>query len=337
MSTMQFATKQNLRQPNGALILVDDKLEDYVLGGLNPKNLGVAISDGHWAKYFEQMPIEIQRVADGDTFGCAGFADNNIDEALHIHQYGDLDMSDIFTVVGSGTVRGQGNSMKAASEFKRKNGFLLESELPYNNSMTLDQFFAKPSAEKYALAKTKLDTYEFGYLNGRGNNVSAILEDLKISPIKIAVEGNYAMDSNNRLINSTFLYTHAVVLFDFVIENGQVVEWWIYDSEQSQFLKMSPTYKFVAPLIKTLKKSMKNLYRQQGQAAIGLYIPDAGGIVLYRDGQVNGNLMVQGGSIFKAMGWTYDMAQIVDKWPYPILGTFGVEPIAGITFDSLKI
>ena len=317
---MQFATAENVKQPKGGLILEEQAESDFVLGAKDPRNLGqVLVEDGHWAPYMTPV-IEIQRVRDGDTFGCTGYSDNEIDEAIHIRKYGEeINISDMFVVVGSGNKRGVGNTMKAPAEFKRKKGFLFESEYPYFRTMTLDEFYKIITQELYVKAEEKLKIYTTGYLAANGNSQQAILDALKVSPVKIAIEGRYIFDEKNRLKFTNSGYDHAVVLFDYVMgTNGEVEEWWIRCSETEQTLKMRGDYVFVSPMVKSLSK-LSMMYKKKEQSAIGLVNESKTGLWLWTDGEDKLGKVI-GGSFFKAMGLSYSDAEPCDEWPLPIIG-----------------
>lgn len=325
---LKFATAEDVIQPVGGVILEERDPNDYILGANDPKKLGqVLVEDGHWARYMTPV-IEIQRVRDGDTYCCTAFSDNEIDEAIHIRKYGsEINISDMFVGVGSGNRRGVGNSMKAPAEFKRLSGFALESEYPYSREMTLDQFYAPIPQIVYDKAKNSLTIYKTGYLSLIGVGQDSVLEALKVSPIKIAIEGNYVFDAKNRLRSTGSGYTHAVVLFDYVLdENGNVEEYWIRCSETNQLLRMRADYAFVSPLIKFLEKKTMKMYKKNGQAGIGFVNELKDGLILWTDGEDNLGRPVIGGSLFKTMGLLYSLAEPCEEWPLPIVGYAQVKP-----------
>lgn len=317
---IKFATQETLVQPKGSL------LPDEV--GAEVGNVATfgktLVQGGHWSPFLQ--PPEQQRAIDGDTYGCTGFSDNNVDQMLHKCQYGtEIDISDRFVVVGSGTTPGVGNSMVGPAQFKKNKGFVFESDCPFPSTMTISEFYLPPAQSLFDKAKENLTTYETDYIAFGIGGQQSLLDALEKSPVKIAVQGSYVFDANGRLQNvSGQPYNHAVVIFDYVADaNGNVLEWHIDDSESRQYVKFRGDYAFTSPLIKTLeKKTMNNLFKKNGQPAIGLYIPDNGGIVLFADGvDVNGKV-IAGGSVFKAAGWAYADAQHVDEWPFPIVGEF---------------
>lgn len=255
MAEIIFATPETIVQPVGSLILEPRSEKDHILGAYDPKGMGkVVLEGGHWAPF--APAVEIQRVSDGDTYGCTCFSDNNIDEFIHKCKYNEeIDISDMFVTVGSGTIRGRGNSMKAAPEFKRKNGLLFEAEYPYSRTMTLDEFYKTLTPDLFVKAKLKLDLYDTGYLFTNGTGQQSLLDALQVSPLKVAIEGRYVFDAQGRLKNSGTDYNHAVVVFDYVLDaNGSVVEWWLFDSESQQFVKARGDYAFLSPMVKFLEK-----------------------------------------------------------------------------------
>lgn len=331
---INWATPENIRQPKGGLILKPLADSDYVLGSNDPKNLGAIIQeDGDWTPFLPAIN-EIQRLnrpdpttGELDTYWCTIFSDNEVDETIHKKKYKtEINLSDKFVAIGSGTSRGQGNSMSAASEFKRKNGVLYEDEKPFNRDGTMDEAYSANTADDLTLAKTRLDLYDFGYLGVSGTGQAQLKAALKVSPVKIAVEGNYVFDGNGRLQNTGTGYNHAVILFNAVLDaNGYVSEYHVRCSETGQYLKFRGDYAFMSPYVKFFSKKPL-LYKKKLQSAIGLYVPEAGGIILYTDGKANNGKVVTGGGLFKASGWTYSMALPCDEWPYPIVGFNSITP-----------
>ena len=315
---IKWATAENVRQPKGGLILVPDAPTDYILGALDPKGLGqVLVEDGHWAKFLPEQ--EIQRVSDGDTYMCTAYSDNNVDEMIHKRKYGfEINLSDRFVGVGSGNVRGQGNSMKAPAEFKRKNGVVMEVDCPITRDMILDQVYAPLSAELLAKGKENLNVFDNGYLSVAGTGQTVLLEALKVSPIKVAIEGNYVFDSSGKIKNTgEGQYNHAVTLFDYVKnESGYVQEWWIFDSETEQFLRFSGSYAFISPLVKFFSRKTLKLLKKKGQSAICLKHWSEPALIAFSDGAIPGGDLFK--SIYGVLHYSELPREDVDEWPYPI-------------------
>ena len=247
MNEISFATAENVRQPKGGLVLTPEDPRIFVLGSNDPRKLGQIINESRdWTRFLPPI-VEIQRLlspdpvtGELDTYWCTIFSDNEIDETINNKKYpgSQIDISEKFVAIGTNTQRGVGNSMSAAPEFKRKKGILFENEKPFNRSVTMDEAYSENTAEDYDLAKTRLDLYNFGYLGTGGSGQRAILDALKVSPVKVAVQGNYSFDSNNRMINNGTDYTHAVFIFNAILDaNGYVSEYHIRDSEGAQYLR----------------------------------------------------------------------------------------------------
>lgn len=314
---IQFATPETIKQPKGGLILEPVAETDYILGAKDPKNLGkVLVEDGHWAKYKPRQ--EYQRVIDGDTYLCTAYSDDNVDEFIHLRKYGyEINISDRFVGIGSGNIRGVGNSMKAPAEFKRKNGFVFEADCPITFNMTLDQVYSKLSPDLFDKAKENLKIYESGYLAVDGTGQDTLLGALKVSPIKLAVQGNYVFNSAGRLINTGSDYNHAVTLFDYVLDdNGHVKEWWVFDSETEQDLKFDGSYAFVSPMVKFFEKKTMKLYKKIGQPAICIKHWSEPCLIAFADG------IIPGGDLFKSLYGVQNYSELpredVEEWPYPI-------------------
>lgn len=314
---IQFATPETIKQPSGGLVLQDLVPEDYILGANDPKKLGhqVLIEDGHWANH---LPVqEIQRVRDGDTFGCVSFSFNNALEMLHKRKYGyEINVSDRFVTVGSGTVRGVGNSMKGVSEWVRKNGFVYETDWPYSREMTLDEFYALLTREILEKGKGMLSTYETAYMALGGAGQTTLLEGMQFSPVQVAIEGRYTFDAQGRVVYNGGNYTHAVLLFDYVIEDGKVTEYWVFDSETEQFLRFRGDYAFVAPYIHFLEKKTMKMYKKIGEPAICFKHWSEPALIAFGDG------VIPGGDMFKSLYGVQHYSELpredVEEWPYPI-------------------
>lgn len=323
MSEIIFATPDTVQQPTGGLILIEREEQDHVLGatGYTGYDFDILVTDAHWSPF---APVaELQTTKYGDLFGCVSFSKNNAKEFIHKKRYlEEINCSDVFLTVGSGTIRNQGNSKKAVAEWDRLNGFVLEAQYPLLPDMNLDQVY-QPIPKNLLIDGIKsLEIFESLYKWLTDNKPSTILTGMTFSPVQVDIEGRYVFNSKGYVMNTGVGYTHEVLIFDFEPKEC----WYVFDSERLQYLKFDWNYSFGSPMIHAWKKKvMKNLYRKLGQKAIGLYVPDVGGLYLYRDGIDNTGVTVAGGSVFKALGYTYDLAQKVDEWPYPVKGEFGID------------
>lgn len=314
---LQFATPETIKQPSGGLVLEPVVEGDYILGANDPKNLGeVLVEDGHWEKFLPEQ--EIQRVRDGDTFCCVTFSNLNVMEMLHKRKYGyEINGSDMFLGVGSGTKRGVGNGLKTVAEWKRKNGFVYEADYPYSREMNLDTFYATIPAAIYAKGKAMLQVYETGYMTLGGSGQQAMLEALKVSPVQVAIEGVYVFDGQGRIKNAGNSYSHAVLVFDYVLDaNGDVSEYWVFDSETEQYLRFTGSYFFASPYIHFLKKKTNMFYKKIGEPAICFKHWSEDSLVAFGDGVIPGGDLLK--SLFGISKYSELPRENVAEWPYPI-------------------
>jgi hypothetical protein len=307
---LTFLAPSDIKSPQ-VCNLIPDKLEykDRILGSVN-SFLGEIINpEGNW---FDDAPdAELQRNRYGDVYGCVSFSFNNINEILHRRQLGEnINRSDRFLVVGSGTIPNQGNSKKTVANWNRKNGFVSEEKYPYSKEMTIGEYYKKPipaSVVKEALTKVPLydSTYEFL----PDNNQSWIAEGLRYSPLWVDVE-QYRYNDKGYIINSGSGYYHEVALL------GRIDDYYVVqDSENMQLIKFDLSYRFGTPAVLSLKKKyMAKLYQQKGSPAIYFLNPADNRLVAFSDG------VITGGEMFKIFFGDYKNVAIerVDTLPLPI-------------------
>ena len=146
----------NSQVVNRGVILEDSNPDDYVLGGISgAADMPIIFPDGFgWLK--NQRPEETQKNRYFDSYSCVTFASLKSLSYYFKVVYGlDMDFSERFTAVMSGTIPGQGNSVRNVLESIRKDGFVLESDYPsMTPDMTQAEWFADPPA---AIKKKALD------------------------------------------------------------------------------------------------------------------------------------------------------------------------------------
>lgn len=131
---------------NSGVILEPVKDTDYIMGGFSPFAglYPVIFPNGHgWLTI--QRPEEKQYNSRGfDSYSCVTFASLKALSYYFKVKFGmDMDFSERFTAVMSGTVPGQGNSVRNVLESIRKDGFVLESDYPsMSEDMTQAEWFA---------------------------------------------------------------------------------------------------------------------------------------------------------------------------------------------------
>jgi len=318
---IKFATEETLIQPKGALIVEEPQEQDHVLGATGP-DFEVLVEDGHWADYAPNP--ELQRNRFGDTFMCVSYSKNNVDEFILKKRYDEVvNFSDLFLGVGSGTIRGRGNSKRTVAEWKRLNGFVNEGDYPYTSETTLDDAYAPLTKALLALGLKGLDLMSFNYKWLPDNSVQSIKDGLKYSPVQVDVSGSYKM-VNGVVVWDGSAYAHEVAIFDY--EEGKA--WWIFDSESMQFIKFAWEYPFGYPMIHSVKKNMNiNLLKKKGQAGIAVKVFGEPSLVVFSGGSIIGE------ALFKSIYGVSDFKSLtiheVDEWPFPIRHILNCTPYQG--------
>ena len=312
---VEFATPETIKQPLGrGLIPSVLKPEDHIMGAgvFTGPEWTILQPDGQWNAFEPQA--ELQRDAYGDTYACVSFSCNNVHEFLHNKLYGvALNKSDRFLAIGSGTVRGQGNSKSTVAEWNRTNGFVLEQFCPYDSNTTLDQFYSPINQDLKAQGFLALNTYLFGYKWLQDNSPANLKLGLTYSPVQVDVEGQYAFNAKGYVINGGGAYCHEVMIFGY--EDG--VCWYLFDSESLQWLKFDWGFKFGSPMIHSLtRKPMPILYKQNSSPAIYALDEEKKTLVAFADGAINGS------ELFKTLYGVSNFSQLkiihVDVLPYQI-------------------
>jgi len=302
---MQFADPQNIKQPKGGLILEERDERDHILGAA--VSWPIINRSGQW-RDFAPVP-ELQRNKHGDVYGCVSFSYNSIHEFLHKKLYNtEINFSDRFTVVGSGTIPYRGNGKRTVAEWGRKNGWVEEARWPYTSEMTVDEYYnnGKISQEILDEGKQNSRKLEKGYQWLPNNSIESIMDGLTRSPVQVDVE-KYQFNSKGNIINSNSGNIHEVAIFGY--RNDY---WEVWDSENLQFIKIDFDYKFGNPMIHSLKKKiMFEIYKKKGEPALYRLNQKDGLLVPFSDG------VIPGGDLFKTLYVDYFFKE-VDELPYPI-------------------
>ena len=322
MSELVFATKKTLKQPVGGLIVEAPQEQDYVLGATGPE-FEMLVPSGQWHDF---LPVsELQRNRHGDTYMCVSFSLNNIHEFLVKRKYNEeINKSDIFLGVGSGTTRGRGNSKRTVADWNRLNGFVLETDHPYTKEMTLDEAYRALSAMLLETGRRQLEGWEFGYKWLPSNGVFSMTNGLKISPLQVDVSGSYKMNSQGCIAwdKGNPAYDHEVTIFGY--EDGKC--WHVFDSETEQAIKFAWGYPFGGPMIHSVvkKKTGIQLYKKVGQSGIAFKHISEPSLIVFSGGSVEGGgllLSLYGVSNFSEL----PIVEVVE-WPYPIRHMLNTNP-----------
>lgn len=176
-----------INKRKGGVIFEMPKQEDYVFGGVTGYARTPIFPDGHgWIKY--QRPEERQFNKNFDSFSCVSFACLKALSYFIKERYGlDMDFSERFTAVMSGTIRGRGNSVRNVLESIRTDGFVLESDYPsMTDTMTEDEWFVPIPA---SVKKKGLENLKQWKINWETLTISdnvphtQIYEGLKSAPV----------------------------------------------------------------------------------------------------------------------------------------------------------
>lgn len=323
-----YVTKQeDLKLPTQGLVLVEAKPEDYIFGG-SPLPRVVLREDGQHDAY---LPVqEIQRLGPNaektDTFMCVSYSLNNCLEILHKEQAGyEINMDDVFTGVGSGTIPYQGNSVAAVAEWVRKNGFIKEKGRVLRDDISIEKIYTPLTPAEIAEGLANLEIYGTGYewlekpYGSQSATPETLMEALKYGPVQVSVDGTAYQFNQNGYIGEFKNYTHEVLLFGFV--EGKYFK--VFDSETQQALKFDFHYPFGFPMRHILfLKNKPMLYKQKDSPAIYALDTEKKTLVPFADG------VVSGGKFLKVVYGVEHYSQIPrvpspdggdwDELPFPI-------------------
>jgi len=197
--------------------------EDYIFGGASKLPQVVLNPERQW----KPPTIEVQNKS-FDGFTCTNFALCNAVEMLHFQKYGqEVNFSDRFSAVTSGTIPGQGNSHKNVAEAARKNGFVYEEILPFTELMTKEQYFSPIGQEVANLGLQWVSTHTFGY---EKVNIEDLWDTLQLSPVQGAVDsrantrGRYTSPDHSIVIRGG-IYKKEIYTFDSYLGRNLVYSW----------------------------------------------------------------------------------------------------------------
>jgi hypothetical protein len=328
---MNFATPENTRQQVGGLIHEPIQEHDHILGGLLGDVWEVVLPSGKWySEVLVNTPMkdnpEIQVVSDGDLYWCVTFSNNSTKRLVWAKKYGgDFNNSERYLAIGSGTIRGRGNSKKGVAEWARKNGFVYQAECPTPN--TLDEAYNPLTQDIITKGRENTKIVSFGYKYISNNSVKSIQDGLKYSPVQVDVQP-YTYNSKGYVINNGSGYVHEVTILE---DMGDF--WAVWDSEQRQFLKYDKSYQFGSPMIHSVTKSNLtdeiNKYegKQVKASKSGIYLIQEGKkrpypdkLIFYADGGLYGIDGTTYVNISDTLLNAIDLGQVIDLqetkyWP----------------------
>lgn len=313
MEEIKYATPENVIIPTkAAVITIEQKPEDHILGvTILPEPDKILRENG---QYDDCLPRnEIQHLGEdfsrADTYFCVTYSNHNCKETNYKAEYGeDIDLDEKFTAIGSGTVRGQGNSFTAVAEFERQNGFILETGA-VKNAKTLDELFVPNTQAQKDEAKKSLTTYKSTYrwvkrpFGSQSAKPEDMIEALKYGALQVCVGGTMYQSYQGGLwgSNEAVNYTHAVEIFGY--EVGKY--WKVFDSENNQNLKVIWDYPFGTPMLNLLKKKVMFRLIKTSSPAVYLHCVQSGDLYAIADGDE-----VTGGQLLKSFSGNYANANI---------------------------
>ncbi len=308
--------------------------KDWMIGDASPFPTVAVNPTGDWRQ--ENYPTQLQRNQFGDSYGCVTFSALNVLRTLALYKYQiDLNLSEIFTIVMSGTVRGQGNSVFNVVESIRKNWSVKDELRPFTPDTTLDQVFSPIPPELIALALNDLKGWQPNWAwvptSGKGFGIDwcerpQIEAGLKISPVEVIVDGNYVRDASGMVIKSfgshpgstssdvggIMQLTHAVEV-KAIDESGLFYH--VRDAENQTEERFSIDYPFYFCTVQSLTQNPM-LYKKNGEPAIYALDNLKKNLIPFGDGAI------AGGELFKALYNVTDYKQLniihVDTLPFEI-------------------
>tara|TARA_Y100000310_G_scaffold275754_1_gene292454 strand:- start:2832 stop:3863 length:1032 start_codon:yes stop_codon:yes gene_type:complete len=169
----------------------DIPAEDWMFGAIGGD---VIREDGQWVDFIPKDEPQRRRV---ETMNCTNYGTMNALETLHKALYDEeIDYSERYGGILSGTTV-RGNLAERPCETIRKKGMILESQLPFDDSIkSWNAYYSpKPMTEDLLQAgQDWLDNYEFlhEWVRATPNNLKAAL---KYSPLGVSV---YAWAKNSQ-------------------------------------------------------------------------------------------------------------------------------------------
>ena len=300
-----------IKQPVGGLIPNEVSKNAHILGA-NPIQLEAINPSGQWTDV--EIKTEIQKLANGeDTYMCVNFSTNNVRELIHKFRYNEeINFSDIYSGILTGTRPNRGNSFENVFEITRKKFCAWETEMPLDLNTTLEKVYAtKIQDDLRKTVELRGEKYELRYQFLKQSTPQVIKYGLKVSPVTVAVEGRYNW-RNGKIVNSGSGYNHAVVIIGYV-ENDC---WYLMDSESLQVLKFDWNYKFAFTAVHSIKKlNMITTYKKHGDPTICVKKENEDAMIAFADGDIDG------GTLFKSLyDCEYkDLPRVyVEEWQFPI-------------------
>lgn len=208
---------------------------------------------GDWLPYL--IPFTYQHCKDGDTWACPNFSIQDGLQILSKFQYATVpDMSVSFSAVDSGTKPNVGNFAEAATKSIQNHWTCSETNKSFiPNVTTLAEFYATNTIPQEESATNQKVEWTVNESELPDTTSASLLSGLKISPVRVIVDGDYLPNGFGVIINNAKpVYDHMLVLIGQRTSDGA---WAAFDSESLSIVYFAANYIFqmawVYQLIKT--------------------------------------------------------------------------------------
>lgn len=220
--------------------------KDYVFG-YGKLSKKVLRPDGQWSDYLPGH--ELQKKNGLETNNCTSYSTLNCLEILYkFHTGEELNYSERFTGLMAGT-RPPGNDLNTVCQAIRKNGVILEEDLPFLDTFsTLEEYYNPDPMDEDLKEKGKnwLKVWGFKhewvfpfYLTLQTKQIM-LMEALKYSPLAVSVFGWRRNENGDYFKNEGDVDNHVCTLYGY--EKG--VRWFVLDSYDNSLKILEWNYDF---------------------------------------------------------------------------------------------
>lgn len=256
---------------NYGFIEREPPLGNWVLGEVG-EPAQILQSNRDWTPYLPVVEHQIKNL--WDSCGCVSFSAWNCLEILHKRLYGiEINKSDRFTVVHSGTIPDKGNYIDAVAECIRKHWSVDEQEYPFVGGQM--EYYKPLTPELEAKAQEQYTyTMNYRWADWAGCDPEVLWDALQYSPLQASVHTWGQIVDGVYQRPTTEQTNHLVTIFKGEYEKY----WWIFDHYEQSIRKMAWNYYFGSAMTYSLKKkSMENefikIIKDANSAAVGFWIP----------------------------------------------------------------
>lgn len=183
-------------------VILGQRETDYIAGS-SPIEYKVVLPDGNWESY---IPVNEKQKNPIETMACVSFSAVNSIETQEKQQTGiEVNYSDRWIALMSGTTT-NGNYLWKVGDTVRNYGMVLESDFPYKQGMTWNEFYSitpEKKAELIAKGKQWLEKWDVKteFVNNSIGIWTSAKEDLikaiKQCPVQVVIPGHAVMDFRN--------------------------------------------------------------------------------------------------------------------------------------------